>query len=153
MSFARGLRERAGRIWEDGYNHPFVQELGQGTLDKKKFQFYLLQDYQYLLQYAKVFALACVKADTEAQMTRLTNVQHSMPRRSDREAYAMSNVRKIVGLGRIRYMDTTPKTSVYEKSPCVRFVARSKLYDSHPQANSRKDDECDPTNSKASFSL
>lgn len=76
MSFSRGLKERAAKIWEAGYSHPFVQELGQGTLDKEKFQFYLLQDYQYLLQYAKVFALATVKADDEATMTRLTNVQH-----------------------------------------------------------------------------
>ena len=37
------------------YNHPFVQELGAGTLSKDKFKFYLLQDYLYLLEYAKVF--------------------------------------------------------------------------------------------------
>ena len=78
MSFSRGLKEKAIKVWEDGYNHPFVQELGQGTLDKKKFQFYLLQDYKYLLQYAKVFALAAVKADSEELMIRLTNVQHNV---------------------------------------------------------------------------
>ena len=78
MSFSRNLKEKAIKVWEDGYNHPFVQELGQGTLDKKKFQFYLLQDYQYLLQYAKVFALAAIKADSEALMIQLTNVQHSV---------------------------------------------------------------------------
>lgn len=78
MSFARGLKDQAAKVWEDGYNHPFVQEIGKGTLDKAKFQFYLLQDYQYLLQYAKVFALAAVKADNEAMMTQLTNIQHSI---------------------------------------------------------------------------
>ena len=78
MSFSRSLKEKAIKVWEDGYNHPFVQELGLGTLDKKKFQFYLLQDYQYLLQYAKVFALGAVKADSEELMIRLTNVQKSV---------------------------------------------------------------------------
>lgn len=78
MSFSRGLKARAGRVWEDGYKHPFVQEIGKGTLDKEKFQFYLLQDYQYLLQYAKVFALATVKAGDEAMMTRLTDIQFSI---------------------------------------------------------------------------
>ena len=78
MSFSRSLKEKAIKVWEDGYNHPFVQELGQGTLDKKKFQFYLLQDYQYLLQYAKVFALAAVKTDSEDLMIRLTNVQKTV---------------------------------------------------------------------------
>ena len=78
MSFSRGLKDRAAKVWEDGYRHPFVQELGQGTLDRERFRFYLLQDYQYLLQYAKVFALAAVKADSEAVITRLTRIQHSI---------------------------------------------------------------------------
>ena len=76
MSFSRELKNRAAKVWEAGYNHPFVQELGKGTLDKEKFRFYLLQDYQYLLQYAKVFALATVKANDEETMSRLTNAQY-----------------------------------------------------------------------------
>ena len=77
MSFSRSLKERAVKVWEDGYNHPFVQELGRGTLDKKTFQFYLLQDYQYLLQYAKVFALGALKADSEKLMVQFTAMQQS----------------------------------------------------------------------------
>ena len=76
MSFSRSLKVKAAKVWEDGYNHPFVQELGMGTLDKEKFMFYLLQDYQYLLQYAKVFAIAVVKSDTEELMTRFSTIQH-----------------------------------------------------------------------------
>jgi thiaminase/transcriptional activator TenA len=76
MSFSRGLKEKAKKVWEDGYNHPFVQELGKGTLDKEKFKFYLLQDYLYLLQYAKVYALGVVRAETEEQMLNLTMVQN-----------------------------------------------------------------------------
>lgn len=76
MSFSRGLKERATKVWEDGYNHPFVQEIGQGTLDKEKFKFYLLQDYLYLLQYAKVFATAAIKSDTEELMTNFSKIQY-----------------------------------------------------------------------------
>ena len=76
MSFSRGLKTKAGKIWEDGYNHPFVQELGKGTLDREKFRFYLLQDYLYLLQYSKVFAIAAVKSDTEELMTGFTKSQY-----------------------------------------------------------------------------
>jgi len=47
MSFSRGLKAKAAKVWEDGYKHPFVQELGMGTLDKERFRFYLLQDYLY----------------------------------------------------------------------------------------------------------
>jgi len=76
MSFSRGLKAKATKVWEDGYNHPFVQELGKGTLDKEKFKFYLLQDYLYLLQYAKVFATAVLKSDTEEYMTNFSKTQH-----------------------------------------------------------------------------
>ena len=76
MSFSRGLKAKASKVWEDGYNHPFVQELGKGTLDKEKFKFYLLQDYLYLLQYAKVFAIGAVKSDTEELMTRFSTIQY-----------------------------------------------------------------------------
>jgi thiaminase/transcriptional activator TenA len=76
MSFSRDLKTKAAKVWEEGYDHPFVQELGMGTLDKEKFKFYLLQDYQYLLQYAKVFAIAAVKSDTEELMTRFSTIQY-----------------------------------------------------------------------------
>lgn len=76
MSFSRGLKAKAAKVWEEGYNHPFVQELGLGILDKEKFKFYLLQDYQYLLQYAKVFATAAIKSDTEDLMTRFSTIQY-----------------------------------------------------------------------------
>jgi len=76
MSFSRGLKAKASEVWEEGYNHPFLQELGQGTLDKEKFKFYLLQDYLYLLQYSKVFASAAIKSDTEELMTRFSEIQY-----------------------------------------------------------------------------
>jgi len=75
-SFSRRLKQAAAGVWEDGYNHPFVQELGMGTLDKDKFKFYLLQDYLYLMQYAKVFALAAVKSDTEELLARFSGIQY-----------------------------------------------------------------------------
>ena len=76
MSFSKELKTKAAKVWEAGYNHPFVQELGTGTLDKEKFKFYLLQDYLYLLQYAKVFAIGAVKSDTEELMTRFSEIQY-----------------------------------------------------------------------------
>jgi thiaminase/transcriptional activator TenA len=76
MSFARSLKNNAYSVWEAGYNHPFVQELGRGTLAKDSFKFYLLQDYHYLLNYAKAFALAAVKADSEELMAKFAFIQH-----------------------------------------------------------------------------
>ena len=78
MSFSNTLKEKAGKVWEDCYEHPFLQELGKGTLEKEKFKFYLLQDYRYLIEYAKVFAAGSIKCDEEKYMTKFSGVQHNI---------------------------------------------------------------------------
>ena len=50
-------------IWDSYHVHPFVQGIKDGTLDKEKFKFYMVQDYLYLIQYTKVFAVGIEKAD------------------------------------------------------------------------------------------
>lgn len=49
-------------IWESYLKHPFVRGIADGSLDIQKFRFYLLQDYVYLFDYAKVFAQGVVKS-------------------------------------------------------------------------------------------
>lgn len=78
MSFSRTLKEKSKKIWEEGYNHPFVQGLGDGTLDKEAFKFYLIQDYIYLLEYAKVFAKGAIKAKSEFVMAKFTEAQYGI---------------------------------------------------------------------------
>lgn len=50
-------------LWHSYYDHPFVLGIQNGDLDKQKFRFYTIQDYLYLLDYAKVFAIGLSKAD------------------------------------------------------------------------------------------
>ncbi|RBT53401.1 thiaminase II [Enterococcus hirae] len=78
MSFSKNLKIEAYDSWEKGFNHPFIQELGKGILAKKTFQFYLLQDYLYLFEYAKVFALAAAKSDNEHQLFHFVEAQYSI---------------------------------------------------------------------------
>jgi thiaminase/transcriptional activator TenA len=78
MSFSKSLKGKSKNIWEKGYNHPFVQELGAGTLDKEKFKFYLLQDYLYLFEYAKVFAMAAVKSENRELISLFTKSQNDI---------------------------------------------------------------------------
>lgn len=56
------LHMAAAPVWEKCLKHPFVTGIGDGTLDVEKFKFFMLQDYLYLFDYAKVFALGVVKA-------------------------------------------------------------------------------------------
>lgn len=76
--FARRLRAAADTVWEEGYRQPFLRELGQGTLARERFAFYLLQDYRYLTDYAKVHALALTKTDDPEVMRFMTQVQHNV---------------------------------------------------------------------------
>lgn len=78
MSFARSLKESCNEVWEACYRHPFVQELGQGVLEKETFMFYLKQDYKYLLEYAKVFAIGVTKAKDETVMKNLSATQKAV---------------------------------------------------------------------------
>ena len=52
------------------FDHPFVQELGKGILPLNKFQYYLKQDYVFLINYCKVLALAASKSSSENMMKR-----------------------------------------------------------------------------------
>ena len=57
------LFNESKEIWDKYLQHPFLVEMGEGTLDKEKFRQYLIQDYLYLKEYAKVYAMALVKSD------------------------------------------------------------------------------------------
>jgi len=63
MKFTERLLEKTLPIWRQNHSHPFVQAIGDGTLDPDKFRFYMIQDYLYLIDYAKLFAIGAVKAD------------------------------------------------------------------------------------------
>jgi thiaminase (transcriptional activator TenA) len=56
------LRAKCAEIWRREVEHPFVRGLGDGTLPAERFRFYLEQDYLFLVEYSRVFALASAKA-------------------------------------------------------------------------------------------
>lgn len=63
-------------IWAAQKAHPFVTELAAGTLDDWAFGHWLRQDYRYLLDYARTFAIAGVATADEATMTTLLEISH-----------------------------------------------------------------------------
>lgn len=62
LNFSDEIRTKSNPIWKAIFNHPFVQGIGKGTLDRDKYEFYLKQDYIYLIDFSRVFALASAKA-------------------------------------------------------------------------------------------
>ena len=62
------LLASAHDLWKSYNEHPFVLGIQNGDLAREKFRFYTIQDYLYLLDYAKVFAIGLSKADDPAVM-------------------------------------------------------------------------------------
>ncbi|OSP04504.1 thiaminase II [Halorubrum ezzemoulense DSM 17463] len=77
MGFSDRLLEAGSEIWDAQKRHPFVVELAEGELDEGAFRHWVKQDYRYLLDYARVFALAGTKADDEETTRRLTSTAHA----------------------------------------------------------------------------
>jgi len=48
--------------------HPMVSRLGEGTLDEAPFRYWVCQDYVYLVEYSRVFALGAAKAPSLDRM-------------------------------------------------------------------------------------
>jgi thiaminase/transcriptional activator TenA len=68
MALIDTLMQGSQGIWAREKEHPFVRGLGDGTLPAERFRFYLEQDYLFLIEYAKVFALAATRAPDLATM-------------------------------------------------------------------------------------
>lgn len=77
MSMSARLRERAAPAWERELSHPFVEGLGDGTLDPARFQVWLRQDYLFLMEYCRVVALAAARAEDLEGMQRFAELLQS----------------------------------------------------------------------------
>ena len=68
------LMDSVADIWPEYNNHPFVRGIETGTLDPEKFRHYIIQDYIYLNEYTKVFALGVSKAKSLKTMRLCASV-------------------------------------------------------------------------------
>lgn len=64
MTLFESLKAECRDDWEAYVGHPFVRGLADGSLPEACFRHYLAQDYLFLLNYARAYALAVVKSDT-----------------------------------------------------------------------------------------
>ncbi len=68
MSFFQKLKAGAEDEWLAYTEHPFTEALGEGTLPEAAFKDYLVQDYLFLIEFARAYALAAYKAPTLGDM-------------------------------------------------------------------------------------
>jgi len=62
------LREASAADWEAYTRHPFVRALADGTLPEPCFRHYLIQDYLFLIHFARAYALAGYKSETPEEL-------------------------------------------------------------------------------------
>lgn len=74
--FTDRLWKRVEPIWNSYLEHPFVKGLGEGWLEVEKFQHWLKQDYVYLIEYSRLFALGSAKAQDLKTMTAFAKLLH-----------------------------------------------------------------------------
>lgn len=73
-AFYREMRQEAEPLWQAIFAHPFVAGIGDGTLPRDRFEFYLRQDYVYLVDFSRVFALASAKSRHLPDMARFATL-------------------------------------------------------------------------------
>jgi thiaminase/transcriptional activator TenA len=76
-SFSQRLLEIGRPYVQRQLDHPTVRGIADGTLDERRFRAWLAQDYLFLLEYARLFALAAARAPDAATLERLVDLAHS----------------------------------------------------------------------------
>ena len=72
--FTEHLRQEAAGLWEAQHQHPFVRGIGDGTLGVERFKFWLRQDYVFLIEYARLLALAAARSPDLETMIRFATL-------------------------------------------------------------------------------
>jgi thiaminase/transcriptional activator TenA len=68
MGFFERLKTAAAPEWRAYTEHPFTNGLADGSLAESAFRHYLAQDYLFLIEFARAYALAIYKAPELADM-------------------------------------------------------------------------------------
>lgn len=72
------LREECHEDWSAYVNHPFVERLASAQLPQASFRHYLVQDYLFLIHFARAWALAVFKAERLSDMRAAAEVLHGL---------------------------------------------------------------------------
>jgi thiaminase (transcriptional activator TenA) len=68
VSFFERLKKEASAEWRAYTEHPFTDGLADGSLPEAAFRHYLVQDYLFLIEFARAYALAVYKSPGLADM-------------------------------------------------------------------------------------
>src|SRR5262245_4606514 len=68
MSFFERLKASSEAEWRSYIEHPFTNAMADGSLPEPAFRYYLVQDYLFLIEFARAYALSVYKSPSLADM-------------------------------------------------------------------------------------
>lgn len=68
MTFFERLKTAASAEWRAYTEHPFTEAMADGSLPEASFRHYLVQDYLFLIEFARAYALAIYKSPSLTDM-------------------------------------------------------------------------------------
>ena len=123
MEFSKKVWDRNKKLYDKILNMPFNRELMDGTLDKKRFAYYIEQDALYLKYYSKVLAIISSKMhDTEYALAFLRSsinsyiVEEEVVHKYFKEIFNFKNTNKITtaNIGYTGFLINTSQTEAAE---------------------------------------
>ncbi|RXZ84921.1 thiaminase II [Paenibacillaceae bacterium] len=112
--FSERLYESSNAIWEQSHQHPFLTGLREGTLEAERFIYYMKQDYVYLIDYAKMFAIGSIKARDLETISKLAELFHSTLN-VEMELHRQYADRLGISRGELEATEPAPTTIAYTK--------------------------------------
>ena len=153
MTTTERLLNISKEIWEAYHEHPFVKGIADGSLDKEKFKYYMIQDYLYLIDYTKVFALGAAKAKDLSAMKLFAGYTHAIldgemdihraymarlgitPEEAETANVALDNLSYTSYMLRVAYEEGQAEVAAAILSCAVSYeVIAKKIVENHPEA-------------------
>jgi len=153
MTTTERLLNASQEIWEAYHEHPFVQGIADGSLDKEKFKYYMIQDYLYLIDYTKVFAIGAAKASDLSAMKLFAGYTHAIldgemdihraymarlgitPEEAETADVALDNLSYTSYMLRVAYEEGQAEVAAAILSCAVSYeVIARKIVENHPEA-------------------
>ena len=153
MTTTERLLNVSKEIWEAYHEHPFVKGIADGSLDKEKFKYYMIQDYLYLIDYTKVFALGAAKAKDLSAMKLFAGYTHAIldgemdihraymarlgitPEEAETANVALDNLSYTSYMLRVAYEEGQAEVAAAILSCAVSYeVIAKKIVEKHPEA-------------------
>jgi thiaminase/transcriptional activator TenA len=111
-AFTTEAHEGNRELWHAVLDHPFVQGIGDGTLARDRYEFYLKQDYLYLIEYSRSLALAVAKEESVSEMRRFSSLL-SLTLTSEMELHRKTCVSFGIGLQELEQTEPALITTAY----------------------------------------